>query len=552
MADTPVDTYSDGPKASRTGQKQPRLVWDALVRRGSDLWEVQGGAVRTAGVVGILLVSFWAGMAPHWDSPYPLHVDEWKHIAYTQAMLHAGGLVYPNPYAIVETGAPIAFHREMGFHLWLGFLKSVTGLSWTGLFRIAPGLLLATMAFFTYAFGRRMGFGWAAALFVALIPTSVRTLGPSFVVPVSGAMLFIPVTLLLLHRLGGESQGRHLLILVVLMVGGLFVHATIEAVITVIAVAYMATYVMEALIRRQLREGARLALTMGLRVLIPAAILALWIPTLARTIVAQSGIQEESVTGLLGPNTGFVQAFGPVAAVLAPVGLLLFILRGQYGLRSYVLPVATLSLLVFLFYLYPQHGLGPEKLYERGWSPLALFLAIFAGYGLAIYMRRIPAMAAAVAARLGSQATRPAMLLLWAAGVAILVVALGSGLVGNERRESYGNFYYMVNDQSYADFLWVGQHTTAGQVLAMTEPSVSWAYPPIAGPGKSVFGAVSSPMTNLNADVLRAIYSRRRPDLWLQLKRVSVLYTFSRELDSEKMFKVRPGVYLIPGAVEAN
>jgi hypothetical protein len=207
-----------------------------VISRGREIWDSHSSALQLTGLAGILLFSFWTGMSPHWDYLYPLHVDEWFAIGYTQSTLEAGRLEYPNPY----NPRDISFHPEMGFHLLLGFLETVTSLSWMSLYRLAPGVLLALLAFLTYAFGYRSGFGWAAALFVPLIPTSIRTLGPAFVVPVSTAMLFIPVTLLILHTMEEKSRGKSLWLLLVLIGGTIFLHPPTEVVITVLAVLYLA------------------------------------------------------------------------------------------------------------------------------------------------------------------------------------------------------------------------------------------------------------------------------------------------------------------------
>jgi hypothetical protein len=124
-----------------------------MISYGKEIWASHATALRLAGLGGILLFSFWVGMRPHWDYPYPLHVDEWFAIGYAQSTLEYGRLEYPSPYNRGE----VSFHPEIGFHLLLGFLKTVTSLSWMSLYRIAPGVLLALLAFLTYAFGHRSG-----------------------------------------------------------------------------------------------------------------------------------------------------------------------------------------------------------------------------------------------------------------------------------------------------------------------------------------------------------------------------------------------------------
>jgi hypothetical protein len=494
-------------------------------------------------------------MSPHWDYPYPLHVDEWFAIGYTQSTLEYGRLEYPNPYNPWE----VSFHQEMGFHLLLGFLQTVTGLSWMDLYRFAPGVLLALLAFLTYAFGHRSGFGWAAALFVPLIPTSIRTLGPTFVVPVSTAMLFIPVTLLLLQTMEEESRGRSLWLLLVLIGGTIFIHPPTEVAITVLAILYLAGFVLAALVQKRYGEGANLSLAIGVRILIPVVILGLWLPSLSRKVVEQS-LSDAALgtTGLLGLHTGFLQAFGTVAMVVSIAGLFLFIARGD-EVRSYVLPLFTLILLFFLIFFFPMYRLGPEILYERGWLYLGLLMVIFAGYGTALYFRSVPATAQLVASQIRLPPDGWIAASLWSAGIAVVLLALITGIAVNEKRGSYTQYYHVVNDSIFADFRWMGQHSVPGQIVAMGEPSLGWAYPPVAGPGTEVYQAISSPRTNKKANKVRAMLASGEADVpWLKKRGISVFYSclpkvfVCEDLENNDLFKVRRGVYLVPDSPDTR
>jgi hypothetical protein len=525
-----------------------------IISYGKGIWASYSITLRLAGLAGILLFSFWTGMDPHWDYPYPLHVDEWFAIGYAQSTLEYGRLEYPNPYSRRE----VSFHPEMGFHLLLGFLKIVTGLSWMDLYRIAPGVLLALLAFLTYVFGHRNGFGWAAALFVPLIPTSIRTLGPAFVVPVSAAMLFIMVTLLILHTMEEKSRGKSLWLLLVLIGGTIFVHPPTEAAITALAVLYLAGFVVAALVQKRYGEGINLLVAIGVRIMIPVVILGLWLPRLTKTVLEQSASSASGLVALLGLHTGFPQAFGTVAVVVSIAGLFLFTLRGN-GVRSYMLPLFALLLLVFLAFLFPMYRLGPDILYERGWLYLGLFMVIFAGYGTALYFRSAPAIAQLVASRIRLPLGGWIAVSLWSAGIAVMLLALTTGIVVNEKRRSYTQYYHVVNDSIFADFRWLGQKTSSEQTVAMGEPTISWAYPPVAGPGNRAFHAIAAPSTNKRADKLRDMLSSSEADVsWLKKMGISVFYscrprTFvCEDLENDDLFKVRRGVYLLPDSLDTR
>ncbi len=566
-------TRSTRRRAQGASKAVPAGRYETLFSFAKEFISVHSGTLRLAGLAGILLLSFWSGMSLHWDYPYPLHVDEWFAIGYAQSTIDAGALQYPHPYRPSE----ISYHPEMGFQLLLGFLKTTTGLSWMDLYRFAPGVMVAGLAFVAYAFGRRAGFGWAAALFVSLIPTSVRVLGPSFVVPVTAAMLFIPVTLLVLHNMGEKNRQKSLWILTLLMAGAVFFHPPTGVAITGLVVLYLIGFVGEAWGNKQYREGLKLLLATAVRISVPVLILGLWLPSLTQDAlekfkigavgsvssndsVAVSSIGTEIVSSdivdtasLLGFQAGFTGAFGILAVVVFALGLFVFIARGDFGVRTYMLTVFTGLLIAFLVFIYPTYQLGPDILYRRGWLYLGLLMAIFAGYGVGIYFRSIPAIVRTASSWIRRPLGAWPAVALWTAGAAVVVAAVITGLITNESRDAYSNVYHVVNEEVSTDFRWIGRHATPEQTVAMGEPTIAWAYPPVAGPGTGVFEAVFDPWTTQTADTVREMLSLGEADVpWLKGAGISVFYSClpisfaCRELTNGDMFKVRRGVYLIP------
>lgn len=508
-----------------------------------------GRLLEVAGVAAILLLSFWVGMGHHWDYKYPLHADEWAGLGFAQSTLDAGRLQYPNPYRDKE----VNYNPEMGFHLLLGFLKATTDLSWLGLYRIAPGIVLALLAFLVYAFGRRDGFGWAAALFVLLIPTSIRTLGPAFLVPVSAAMLFIPVTLIVVHRMEAGGRGQSLWLLLVLVGGTLFVHPPTEAVVTALAASYLAALVVGAIALRHYGTAMNLVVAVGIRMLIPAVVLGMWLPAdTALTVERSVSGDPLSISSLLGSNTGFFGAFGVLGVALFLGGAFAFVWDRRYGLLTYVLPAITGVLLWFLLFVYPRYQVGPSIVYERGWLYLGLFMAVFAGYGVAYYFRSVPALtrgAAAVVPRLSSGWMR---VLLLGAGIGVVTAAIATSLLGEERSE-YASYYRMIDDRTYADFTWIGQHTVPGHNVVVMEPSLARSYPPVAGSGSRVWRTILAPRSQRWAtQVHEILVSGDVETSWLRARGVSVLYTCfpgsegCTAVNNSDLLEVRRGVYLAP------
>src|SRR3989304_2995754 len=140
-------------------------------------------------LVLILLLAFFMASVPPRDSGYPLHGDEWWRWGDAQGILEAGGITYPDPFEAGETVSP---DIEVGFHVFLPEIKLITGVSWLSVFRFLPGLMLSLIVFQAYALGRSRGIGLQVSFLVALMPTTVRFLGPSFVVPVSLGLVLVP------------------------------------------------------------------------------------------------------------------------------------------------------------------------------------------------------------------------------------------------------------------------------------------------------------------------------------------------------------------------
>jgi hypothetical protein len=374
-------------------------------------------------------------------------------------------------------------------------------------------------------------------------------------------MLFIPVTLLVLHTMEEKSRGKILWLLLVLIGGAIFVHPPTEVVITVLSVLYLAGFVVEALLQKRFGEGINLLVAIGIRTVIPVAILGLWLPSLSQDVLEQSiSGASSSAIALLGLHSEFPQAFGIVAVAISILGIFLFIIRGD-GVRSYMLPLFTLLLLVFLVFFFPMYQLGPDILYERAWLYLGLLMAFFAGYGVALFFQSVPAIARAMASwlRLTPGSGSWMAVLLRLVGVAVVLLALTSGLVADGKRQKYSQYYHVINDSIFADFRWMGQHSLPGQMVAMGEPSLGWAYPPVAGPGTEVHQVVSSPWTNKEANKARVMLASGEVDVpWLKESGVSVFYTcrprtfVCEEVENNDMFKVRHGVYLIPNLLIAR
>ena len=147
----------------------------------------------------VLALAFYVAFIPHQGYPYPLHIDEWLHLAYSKAMLQAGNTTIIDPF-LGQRVLGLSENLEAGFHAFWSVFHSISGLSWLTIFKYFPSVVFMVTILSVYILARREGFGWEAALFTCLIPTTVGILGPGFLVPVAMGLIFIPLSLFLVFN----------------------------------------------------------------------------------------------------------------------------------------------------------------------------------------------------------------------------------------------------------------------------------------------------------------------------------------------------------------
>lgn len=188
-----------------------RSVHDALSdRAGSDY---PRRALSAAALGLILLLVFTTARIPHGalsdGAAYdlPLHMDEYLHWGKASAVERQGTTSYGNPWFGGTPDPKGNLYHEVGFHVFWAATRLATDIPWPLLFAYGPGAVLALTALGAYVLGRPHGFGHEAALFTALIPTSVRFLGPAFLVPITFAFPLVVGALAVAFHPGRRRRG---------------------------------------------------------------------------------------------------------------------------------------------------------------------------------------------------------------------------------------------------------------------------------------------------------------------------------------------------------
>ena len=112
----------------------------------------------------IVALAFYIAFIPNLNYPYPVHLDEWNHLACSNEIIkeaRAVGLTSP-----FSGGGPIHNQLlEVNFHLFWAVFHQISGISWLVIFRYFPGIIFIITVLSVYILARRQGFGWEAAFF---------------------------------------------------------------------------------------------------------------------------------------------------------------------------------------------------------------------------------------------------------------------------------------------------------------------------------------------------------------------------------------------------
>lgn len=79
-------------------------------------------------LVPIMGLAFYIAFIPHSNYPYPVHIDEWFHMAFSNEIIGKAGVVgLINPFS---GGAPVWNQDfELGFHVFFAAFKLISGIA---------------------------------------------------------------------------------------------------------------------------------------------------------------------------------------------------------------------------------------------------------------------------------------------------------------------------------------------------------------------------------------------------------------------------------------
>ena len=410
--------------------------------------------LKGCGLLLILFIAFCMAFIPHIGYAYPLHGDEWMHMAYAETIAQSGSITFPDPFT-GQGEVGVGSNLWVGFHIFWAMFQQVSGIPWIELFRYFPSIIFMFTVLAVYVLANREGYGLEAAFFTCLIPTTGGLLGPAFMVPMALALLFIPLSLFLAFNI--KSWVTYLLISLFTCFL-LLSHATTAIILCILLLPY-------ALISIKADIWHSIGIIAAL--LLPFVLPFPWIFTLVlqntgQLLTPQYISQYTELPDLL-------VKYGVLPIVFSFMGTVVLIVRGGKKNFGLILGLALL-LIVMLVFLVFHYGLS--GVYDRGLTTMLLILCTLAGAGL-FWLRKL---------RLpdGFLHKHKSLLFKRASTFSCVFLVLIILAIAVPTRLN-AVFYHMIDDEDYRAFVWIKDNIGVEYTTALVDPWKATAFTAVTG-----------------------------------------------------------------------
>jgi hypothetical protein len=471
-------------------------------------------------LVLILGLAFYVAFIPHQGYPYPVHYDEWIHLAHSNVIVEeASAIGMSNPFTGGAAGSGQSL--EAGFDLLWATVQQVTGISWLVLFRYFPAVIFMITVLSVYILGRREGFGWEAALCTCFVLTTVRFLGPGFMVPVALGLLFIPLSLFLVFNLRGWRSYILLFIFTSFLVSA---HAYTAVGLIIILAPYIVLN-----LRKDFRHSLGTALALVVPFLIP--VLLVWFLWSRDILLSKLGafFTAQPLPGYELPYIPQLpHLYGYLPTFLFIVGIFMMARRGK--LKDYSLIIApVLFLLLIGLFVHFQRGIS--TLYDRSYLYLMLIMGVVGGYGLwKIRSIRLP------------EKLKPAFLSRNLGGFLCLILLIPT-VFFSVRSHLDTQYYHMIQEHDYEAFVWIEENIGDEYDKAILDPWKATAFTAITG--KRVYSRVTASLSEGDLRAYKFFEEHCDDTAFLRKHNISIVYT-RLTCDNPDLVKLREDIYLLP------
>jgi hypothetical protein len=471
-------------------------------------------------LVLILGLAFYVAFIPHQGYPYPVHIDEWIHLAHSNVIVEeASAIGMSNPF----TGGAAGWSQTMeaGFDLLWAIFQQVTGISWLVLFRYFPAVIFMITVLSVYILGRREGFGWEAALCTCFVLTTVRFLGPGFMVPVALGLLFIPLSLFLVFNFRGWRSYILLFIFTSFLVSA---HAYTAVGVIIILVPFIILN-----LKKDFRHSLGIALALVIPFLIPFLLgWFLWGQNLLLDKLGAFFTAHPPLGADLPYILQLPYIYGYLPTFLFIAGIFMMARRGK--LKDYSLIIAPL-LFLLLIGLFVHFQRGIQVLYDRSYLYLMLIMGVVGGYGLwKIRSIRLP------------EKLKPAFLSRNLGGFLCLILLIPT-IFFSVRSHLDTQYYHTIQEHDYEAFVWIEENIGDEYDKAILDPWKATAFTAITG--KEVYSHITARLSQTDLRAYRFFEGHCNDTAFLRKNNISIVYT-RLDCNNPDLVQVREDIYLLP------
>lgn len=474
-------------------------------------------------LIFIFALAFYLVFIPHQSYPYPVHLDEWIHMACSQEIIREGAVFgLTDPFS----GGGPNFNQlfEFGFHVFWAVFYMISGISWFDIFKYFPSMIFIITVLSVYVLAHRQGFGWEAAVIACLIPTTIGLLGPGFLVPVAMGLLFISLSLFVAFNIKGW------LCYTLLFIFSLFLFS-IHAVTAVGLIIILLPYLLLSL-----KKDPKHSLGIALSVFTPFALIMVLFPEIWDRLVLHQ-VESLMVTAYISPFIDvphIITMFGYIPILLGLLGIFIMLKRG--GGRNHGLILGLLVLLIVL-YVFFTFGYGANLLYYRGLIYLMLLLSIAAGAGLmSVKNYKLPTsfvhkLKVAHLGRSVGYILCPLLIIL----ILYTAIPVRQNIL----------YYHMIDEQDFQAFVWIRDNLDSSYQKAILDPWKGAAFTAVTG--KNVYTMIQLRALPTDKKAYNFLSDGCKGTSFLKNNVISVVYTRD-ECDNPELVEVRDGIYLFEEA----
>ncbi len=466
-------------------------------------------------LIPVLALAFYIAFIPHQAYGYPVHLDEWNNYTYSQAVTSAHSISFADPW--VGGGVNPYPNPEIGYNVFWAVLHMISGIPMLTIYRFFPAVVLMITAFSVYILCRREGFGWEAAIFTCLIPTTIGILGPAFMVPIALGLPFIPLSLYIIFNYRNWWSYP---LLYVFMMFLLAIHAPTGVGLIIVLIPY---------ILLNLKGDFKHALGVTMAVALPFIFGFPWVSSILRNETQGLFSASELTKNVALPH--IMGTYGYLPTALCALGIVVLVFLGSKKHYGFIL--GLLALLLMLVVRYSFHY-GEDVMYFRGLHYMMLMISIVAGAGLMLVKKiRLPD-------RLGERLKLP--ILTRNIGSILCVVLIGLTLYIAIPNRQHTGYYHMIHQDDYEAFVWIKENVGGEYDRAVLDPWKATAFTAITG--RYVLTRIGEAPTVKDAEVVRFLNGGCSDTTYLKNNGVSIIYTPVR-VSNPDLVEVRRYIYLL-------